>query len=111
MPRQRSKKLSAGRETAKDPIPELEQESGLYESYNEDLPMLEKASDEEELDRLVFGDEMEFKVHLGHGTDVGQLADSDGSGGEESNHGEGEGLENVDDADVSSRTIDLKVCI
>jgi U3 small nucleolar RNA-associated protein 18 len=64
--------------------------------------MQEIGSDEEELDRLVFGNEAEFKAHLGHGIDVDEAGGSDGSEGEEAQDEEEEGLENVNDADVGS---------
>src|SRR4030081_769631 len=100
MPRQRSKKLSASHEAEQKRIPELGQESAHYESDNESLDEQEKGSDEEELDRLVFGDETEFNAHLGHGMDVDEAEVHDGSAVEEEDPGEEEGLENVDDADV-----------
>jgi U3 small nucleolar RNA-associated protein 18 len=105
MPRQRSKKLSAGREAAQKPILEPERESGQYESENDSPAIQEKDSDEEELDRLVFGDETEFKAQLGHGMVVDQPEGSGRSSGDESNREEEGGFENVDDADVSSITI------
>lgn len=114
MPRQRSKKLSASREAKQKRIPELGQESAHHESDNESLDEQEKGSDEEELDRLVFGDETEFKAHLGHGMDVDEAEVHDGSTVEEEDLGEEEGLENVDDADVgyfSTRSRSLKLTL
>jgi U3 small nucleolar RNA-associated protein 18 len=102
MPRQRSKKTSASRETAQKSVSDIDQENGQYESGNESVDMQEIGSDEEELDRLVFGNEAEFKAHLGHGIDIDEAGGSDGSDAEEAEDEEGEGLENVNDADVGS---------
>ena len=102
MPRQRSKKLSAGQGTAKKPAPELERESRQYESENDSINEREKGSDEEELDNLVFGDQTGFQANLGHGMDIDQADGSQKRGSEEEEGEEEEGLENVNDADVGS---------
>lgn len=101
MRRQRSKKISASRETAQKPVPELERVREPYESENDSEDIREIGSDEEELDRLVFGDESEFKAHLGDGMDVDQGEGSEGSEAEEADLEDTEGLGNVNDADVS----------
>jgi hypothetical protein len=102
MPRQRSKTTSASRETAQKSVSEIDRENGQYESGNESVDMQEIGSDEEELDRLVFGNEAEFKAHLGHGIDRDEAGGSDGSEAEAGEGDEEEGLQNVNDADVGS---------
>lgn len=101
MPRQRSKKITASRETEQKPVPELERVREQYESENDSEDIREKDSDEEELDRLVFGDETEFHAHLGDGMDVDKAEGSEGSEPEEEDREDGNELENVNDADVS----------
>ncbi|TVY33150.1 putative U3 small nucleolar RNA-associated protein [Lachnellula occidentalis] len=100
MPRQRSKKSSASRKTAQDPAPLIHHEDEQSGSDNEDLEILEKDADEEELDKLVLGDGSAFMAHLGGGMDVDSEDNSDVADGlEDENVGEG-GLEGVDDADL-----------
>lgn len=105
MPRQRSKKLPASRKTVQQPVSEqppvseFQQERDQSDSDNDSLDILEKDSDEEELDRLVLGDQGEFSAQLGHAMDLDQAEGSDESGAGEDGDEEG-GLENVDDADV-----------
>lgn len=67
------------------------------ESDNESLISVEKDEEEEELDRLVFGDGAGFKAMLGQDMDV-DSEDKDEEAGSE-NESEA-GLEHVDDADV-----------
>lgn len=64
--------------------------------------MQEIGSDEEELDRLVFGNEAGFKAHSGHEIDIDETNVSDGSEPGEGEDEEEEGLEDVNDADVGS---------
>jgi len=101
MPRQRSIKLSASRKTAQDSVPEPNQEKDPEISDNESLDIHEKDAEEEELERLVFGDGSTFKVQLGQGKDVDYEEDSDGSKDSQGADAEGDGgLGEVDDADV-----------
>ncbi|EKD20672.1 uncharacterized protein L3040_006392 [Drepanopeziza brunnea f. sp. 'multigermtubi'] len=99
--RQRSKKLVPSREAENGSAPEAElpqEDSGSeVESDNESVEAMEKDEEEEELDRLVFGDVAGFQHMLGQGMDV----DSEGSDrevGEESS--DSGGLEHVQDADL-----------
>lgn len=109
MPRQRSKKLSGSHTTGQKPVskqqpaPETERQRDQSESDNDSLDILEKDSDEEELDRLVLGDQADFSAQLGHSMDLDQAEGSEESGvGEDDDEG---GLENVDDADVRDSPI------
>ncbi|TVY54643.1 putative U3 small nucleolar RNA-associated protein 18 [Lachnellula cervina] len=100
MPRQRSKKLAASRKTVQDPMPPTHHEDDQSASDNEDLEILERDAEEEELDKLVLGDGSAFMAQLGGGIDVDSEGDSDVAEGlEDDNDGEG-GLEGVDDADL-----------
>lgn len=100
MPRQRSKKLAASRKTVQDPRPPTHHEDDQSASDNEDLEILERDAEEEELDKLVLGDGSAFMAQLGGGMDVDSEGDSDVAEGlDDDNDGEG-GLEGIDDADV-----------
>ncbi|TVY12865.1 putative U3 small nucleolar RNA-associated protein [Lachnellula arida] len=100
MPRQRSKKLSASRKTVQDPRPPIPHEDEQSGSDNEDLEILERDAEEEELDKLVLGDGSAFMAQLGGGRDVDSENGSDVAEGlENEDDGEG-GLEGVDDADL-----------
>lgn len=98
MPRQRSKKLTASRQTEDSSVPEREERS---DTENDSTGLLEKDEEEEELARLVLGDGLGFKAQLGQQMD---LAMDGGSEEEESmveEDSEGEArLENIDDAEV-----------
>jgi U3 small nucleolar RNA-associated protein 18 len=100
MPRQRSKKISSSRvaeeKTARKEVWDSEPEY----SDNASLDISEKDEDEEELERLVLGDGATFKVQLGMDMDLDK-EDLEGNGREEDLEAE-VGLENVDDADVST---------
>jgi hypothetical protein len=105
MPRQRSKKLSASRvveakpAAGEDPLSdEISSEDETGASDNESFISVEKDEEEEELDRLVFGDGAGFKAMLGHGIDVDSEDKEEQNGLEED--GSEAGLEHVDDADV-----------
>ncbi|TVY87998.1 putative U3 small nucleolar RNA-associated protein [Lachnellula willkommii] len=100
MPRQRSKKSSASRKTVQDPGPPIPHEDEQSGSDNEDLEILERDAEEEELDKLVLGDGSAFMAQLGGGRDVDSENGSDVAEGLE-NEDDGEGdLEGVDDADL-----------
>jgi U3 small nucleolar RNA-associated protein 18 len=100
MPRQRSKKISSSRvaeeKTARKEVWDSEPEY----SDNASLDISEKDEDEEELERLVLGDGATFKAQLGMDMDLDK-EDLEGNGREEDLEAE-VGLENVDDADVST---------
>ncbi|TAQ89220.1 hypothetical protein B7494_g2451 [Chlorociboria aeruginascens] len=66
MPRQRSKKISEGRKAA----PKLQNESESSGNENESVEILAKDDDEDELEKLVLGDENGFKAHLGEEMDL-----------------------------------------
>jgi U3 small nucleolar RNA-associated protein 18 len=74
-------------------------------SGDESDDMMEKDEDEEELDRLVLGDDAGFTSQLGQDMDL----DMDSGGGDEGDRDEEEnediGLEGVDDADVGSTAL------
>jgi U3 small nucleolar RNA-associated protein 18 len=100
MPRQRSKKLSAGRKALQEQVPPARDEHEQVESDNESADVMEKDEDEFELDRLVLGDEAGFMARL----DREGMEDEDlEEAGLEAEVGldEVEGnLEDVDDAEV-----------
>lgn len=101
MPRQRSKKLSESRKTKHGDATELQRSEDEQESENERLGMLEKDSDEDELDRLVLGDGAGFMAKLGQEMNLDANEDDKREEGASDEDGEGrEGLEGVDDADV-----------
>lgn len=105
MPRQRSKKLSAGRKAESENVIKPANEDIQYnedsDSDNESVEILEKDAEEEELDRLVLGGGFGFKAQFG--TDMDMLDGiADGEENEDVDQdSEGEaGLEGIDDADV-----------
>ena len=101
MPRQRSKKLSSSRKTGREILPELQRHEDEQESDNESLGMLDKDSDEEELDRLVLGDGAGFMAQLERDMNVDEKKDEEDGERVSDDEEEGEGgLEGVDDADV-----------
>ncbi|PBP27717.1 WD domain, G-beta repeat containing protein [Diplocarpon rosae] len=103
MPRQRSKKLTASRQPEDVSAPELHrpQEESNSENGNEsDVESLEsvpKDEEEEELDRLVFGNGAGFQQMLGRIPDVDSENSNEETGAQD---GEDGGLEHVDDADL-----------
>jgi U3 small nucleolar RNA-associated protein 18 len=64
MPRQRSKKLSEGQKALQQPTPPTQDEHEQDDSDNESAEVMEKDEDEQELDRLVLGDEAGFMAQL-----------------------------------------------
>ncbi|KAK6581882.1 hypothetical protein PZA11_005579 [Diplocarpon coronariae] len=103
MPRQRSRKLTADRKTENVSAPEIERSQGEGNSENgnesdvESLESVPKDDDEEELDRLVFGDGAGFQQMLGQSME----AEPENSDEQDSaQDGEDGGLEHVDDADL-----------
>ena len=102
MPRQRSKKLSRSLQTEVETPPLLQQHEDGKESDNESLEMFEKEDeDEEELNRLVLGDDVGFMARLGKDISLDEDRSGDSNSDiEESNEGEAR-IEDVDDADVN----------
>ena len=116
MPRQRSKKLTASRiveaksAAEEDPASDgINSENETDDSDNESLISVEKDEEEEELDRLVFGDGAGFKAMLGQDMEV-DSEDKDGDNGVEEDGSEA-GLEHVDDADVRSPCIEAHLML
>lgn len=102
MPRQRSKKLSEGRKALQQPTPPAQDEHEQDDSDNESLDIMEKDDDEQELDRLVLGDEAGFMAQLDHeGTeDEGDELEESGLEAEVGLDDVEGNLEGVDDAEV-----------
>jgi U3 small nucleolar RNA-associated protein 18 len=102
MPRQRSKKLSEGRKAFKQPTSPAQDEREQDGSDKESVDIMEKDEDEQELEKLVLGDEAGFMAHLDHG-DAG-YEDEDLEEEEDLEAEVGldveEILEDVDDAEV-----------
>lgn len=99
MPPSRSKKSANGKTASKkDARPSL-QESEESGSDNESIDMMDKDSDEEELDRLVLGDGAGFTAQLGQDMEFDSEDDAEGENGEDEEE-EDVGIEGVDDADV-----------
>jgi hypothetical protein len=103
MPRQRSRKLSASRQSEQTSTPEKSAPEPDHEDFsdseNESPPISEKDEDEDKLERLVLGDGGAFKAQLSMQMDQ----DSEDDSGMAEDDLEAEvGLENVDDADVST---------
>lgn len=85
-------------------VPGLQQHEEEEESENESLGMLEKDSDEEELDKLVLGDDAGFMAQLGGDMDVDEEDSEDFNGVAEESGKEEDGLEGSDDADVNHQS-------
>jgi U3 small nucleolar RNA-associated protein 18 len=98
MPRQRSKKLSASRQTEDSSAAEREERSDID---NDSTGLLEKDEEEEELARLVLGDGLGFKAQLAQQMDLDMDGGSEEEEGMVEEDSEGEDrLENIDDAEV-----------
>jgi U3 small nucleolar RNA-associated protein 18 len=103
MPRQRSKKLSISRQTEQSSALELRPNEDQSDSDNDSPGMWEKDEEEEELERLVLGDGAGFKAQLGQHMDLdGEDGSEFAEGLVEEGSGAEAGLEDVDDAEVSS---------
>ncbi|PQE27419.1 hypothetical protein CJF31_00009041 [Rutstroemia sp. NJR-2017a BVV2] len=83
-------------------IPQAIEETG---SGDESEDMMEKDEDEEELDRLVLGDDAGFTSQLGQDMDVYMDSGEDEEGDRDEEENENIGLEGVDDADVGSTAL------
>lgn len=99
MPSSRSKKSANGSATSKHDARKIPQESEESGSDNGSIDMMDKDSDEEELDRLVLGDGAGFTAQLGQDMDFELEEDSEGEN-DEVKEQEDAGIEGVDDADV-----------
>ena len=98
MPRQRSKKLTASRQTEYSSAPEREERR---DTDNDSTGLLEKDEEEEELARLVLGDGLGFKAQLGQQMDLAMDGGSEEEDSMVEEDSEGEArLENIDDAEV-----------
>src|SRR5277367_1764299 len=105
MPRQRSKKLSEGRKAFEQPTPPAQDERGQDDSDKESVDVMEKDEDEQELEKLVLGDEAGFMAQLDHGAagyedeDLEEEEDLEAEVGLDDVE---ENLEDADDAEVGS---------
>jgi U3 small nucleolar RNA-associated protein 18 len=103
MPRQRSKKLAAARQSNNFSTTQRPEQT---DSDNDSIGALEKDEEEEELARLVLGDGVGFKMQLDSHARFDMDSNSENGEGVDEEGSEGEaGLENVDDAEVSGITI------
>lgn len=98
MPPSRSKKSANGSAKPKKDARTILQESEESASDNESVDIMDKDSDEEELDRLVLGDGAGFTAQLGQDMDFESGDDEEEKGQDEEQ--EDIGIEGVDDADV-----------
>lgn len=103
MARQRSKKSSGDKKSAeKQPQSEIPEQNG-EQSDNESVEMMDAGDYEDELARLVLGDDTGFMAQLGQETmgDLDLEADNEDDESQLDAEGEeGENLEDVDDAEV-----------
>jgi len=99
MPPLRSKKSANGSAKSKKNARAIPQESEESASDNESVNMMDKDSDEEELDRLVLGDGAGFTAQLGQDMDFESEDNEEGEKGQDEER-EDIGIEGVDDADV-----------
>ena len=103
MPQNRTRKGNAGPKSGKGSAPESELILHRSGPDDESDGILEKDEEEDELERLVMGDDAGFKTHLG--MDAMDLDAGENSDEEEPENDDSEvdaGMENVDDADVRS---------
>ncbi|KAF7901026.1 hypothetical protein EAF00_003247 [Botryotinia globosa] len=98
MPPLRSKKSANGSAKPKKDARTILRESEESASDNESVDMMDKDSDEEELDRLVLGDGAGFTAQLGQDMDFESEDDEEEKGQDEEQ--EDIGIEGVDDADL-----------
>ncbi len=101
MPRQRSKRLSEGRKATQLSEPPIRNNREETEDDNERLDAVDKDEDEDELEKLVLGDEAGFLARLDHVE--AESIDEVSEAGLEAEVGLGEeepNLEGVDDAEV-----------
>lgn len=96
-----SKKSTQSGANSKHDVRKVLQENEESDSDHESVNMMDKDSDEEELDRLVLGDGAGFTAQLGEDMDFDMKEDSEGEKNEDEDQ-EDAGIEGVDDADVLS---------
>ena len=101
MPKQRSKRNDAGRKAVVKVPTEFEDRPQQIDSENDDLEIIQKDEEEDELERLVMGDDAGFKANLGMAdVEMDDVEDSERNGIKENDAESVSGIENVDDADV-----------
>lgn len=101
MPKQRSKKNDASRKAVVKAPTEFEDLPEQIDSENDGLGIMEKDEEEDELERLVMGDDAGFRANLGMGdVEMDEVEEGEGNGIEEDDAESVSGIENVDDADV-----------
>lgn len=103
MARQRSKKSSGDKKSVEKQVQSDIPEQNGEQSDNESVEMMDAGEDEDELARLVLGDDTGFMAQLGQETmgDLDLEADNEDDESQLDVEGEeGENLEDVDDAEV-----------
>lgn len=103
MARQRSKKSSGDQKSVQKQAQSEFSEHNEEQSDNESVEMMDAGEDEDELARLVLGDDTGFMAQLGQETmgDLDLEADNEDNESQLDAEGEeGENLEDVDDAEV-----------
>lgn len=103
MARQRSKKSSGDKKSVEKQVQSDIPEQNGEQSDNESVEMMDAGEDEDELTRLVLGDDTGFMAQLGQETlgDLDLEADNEDDESQLDVEGEeGENLEDVDDAEV-----------
>lgn len=103
MARQRSKKSSGDQKSVEKQAQSEFPEQNGEQSDNESVEMMDVGEDEDELARLVLGDDTGFMARLGQETMGGSDLEADNEGNEselDAGEEEGENLEGVDDAEV-----------
>lgn len=103
MARQRSKKSSGDQKSVEKQAQSEFPEQNGEQSDNESVEMMDAGEDEDELARLVLGDDTGFMAQLGQEAmgDLDLEADNEDNGSQLDAEGEaGETLEDVDDAEV-----------
>lgn len=102
MAKQRSKKLSAAQKSAPKDSQSKTPEQNDVESDNESVEMMEKNQDEDDLARLVLGDDAGFMAQLAQktGQDLGADSEDDAEPMDVEGEEAKENLEDVEDAEV-----------
>ena len=94
--------MSASQQTQDHSVPELERPRDTGENDNGSLTLSEKDSDEDELDRLVLGDDAGFMAQLGEDMDLDEATEHAVESISVQDEDEEVAMEGVDDADVRS---------
>jgi hypothetical protein len=101
MPQQRSRKNGRTRKTSSKVVINFNERSAQNDSENERMDMSDKDEEEDELERLVMGDDAGFRAHLSMGNmEVNEEEEPKKEGAEEGDVEAESDLENVNDADV-----------